>query len=286
MSREHESVARELLASCSALLCTDAGLRGTAFFVAPGYAITAAHVVDGAEGLAVQLSEGSRTWCGRVTAVRPPSASTAGDTATYPAPDLALIAIEDGPAHACALLGQEFPAMDAWVMVRGYTRTFDRAAVTAETETFRLSGTLETPDPGCTLLKLGLGEVTKGMSGGPVLDLSTGQVAGMLRTARQFRSNLGGWVVPAGLIRGLWPEEVSRANDLFHQQDPRWRQETGRWHTGALRESTPAPEDAPAREGLSIGTIRADVMQVITGGEIGTINIENHHGKRREPGTR
>lgn len=283
MNREHESVAEELLASCSALLHTDAGPQGTAFFVAPGYAITAAHVVDGAEGLAVQLTERASTWRGRVTAVRPRGASTAGDTATYPAPDLALITVEDGPAHACALLGQEIPEPNARLMVRGYTRTFDRVSVTAETETFRRSGTVDTADPGCTLLKLGQGEVIKGMSGGPVLELSTGQVAGMLRTARQFHSDLGGWVVPAGLIRGLWPEEVSRGNDLFHQQDPRWRQKAAQLRTGV---GTPASGNAPAPGGLSIGTVRADVMQIITGGQIGEINIENHHGRRGEPGTR
>jgi Trypsin-like peptidase domain len=285
VNREHESVAEELLASCSALLRTDAGPRGTAFFVAPGYAITAAHVVDGAEGLAVQLTERSRTWCGRVTAVHPSGAGTAGDTATYPAPDLALITIEDGPAHACALLGQELPEPNAWLMVRGYTRTFDRVSVTAETETFRRSGMVDTSDPRYRLLKLGQGEVTKGMSGGPVLELSTGQVAGMLRTARQPGSNLGGWVVPAGLIRGLWPEEIGRGNDLFHHQDPSWQQRAALLRTGPRRAGPPASGNAPAPEGLSIETVRADVMQIITGGQIGEINID-HHGRRSEPETR
>lgn len=277
MNREHESVAEELLASCSALLCTDEGPQGTAFFVAPGYAISAAHVVDGTEGLAVQLTERSSTWRGHVAAVHPRRASTAEDTATYPAPDLALITIEDGPAHGCALLGEDLPELNAWLMVRGYTRTFDGVSVTAETETFRRTGTVDTSDPGCTLLKLGQGEVTKGMSGGPVLELSTGQVAGVLRTARQFRSSLGGWVVPAGLIRGLWPEEVSRGNDLFHQQDARWREKAAQLHTGP---------DAPAPGGLSIGTVRADVMQFVQGDYIGQINIENNYGRRGESGTR
>ena len=46
------------------------------------------------------------------------------------------------------------------------------------------------------------------MSGAPVLELRTGEVIGMLRTSRKLDSNLGGWVVPADLIRLLWPEEV------------------------------------------------------------------------------
>ena len=36
MRHEDEDAAGRLLASCSALLCTDAGPQGTAFFVAPG----------------------------------------------------------------------------------------------------------------------------------------------------------------------------------------------------------------------------------------------------------
>ena len=69
---------------------------------------------------------------------------------------------------------RQFPDLGVRVMARGHTRTFDQLSVTPETETFRLTGTLETPDPGCTLLKLGLGEVTQGMSGAPVLAAAHG----------------------------------------------------------------------------------------------------------------
>jgi hypothetical protein len=279
MRREDKEAARRLLASCSALLSDDGGPRGTAFFVAPGYAVTAAHLV-GVEGVPVQLSEGTCTWHGRVTDVRPPFAGAADCTQTYPAPDMALITIDDGPEHACARLGPH--RMGTRVMARGYTRTFDHQAVTAETETFRLTGTLETLDPGCTLLKLGLGEVTKGMSGAPVLECSTGHVIGMLRTSRQLGSSLGGWVVPADLIQQLWPGEVGQGSDLFRQQDgSRGRQV----HDSSKR---PRGKRASAQSGLSIGKIVADVAPVITGGEIGTLHIENRseHGQRapRESG--
>lgn len=282
MKRDNEDVAGKLLAACSALLCADSGPQGTAFFVSPGYALTAAHVVGGAEGTSVRLSQGSLTWHGHVTDARPPAVAIA-DGSPYPAPDIALIEIEEGPAHSCALLSQRLPDMGAWVMARGYTQTFDQRSVTAETETFRLTGMLQTPDPGCTLLKLGLGEVTKGMSGAPVLALGTGEVIGMLRTSRQLGSSLGGWVVPADLIRLLWPEEASLRNDLFHQQDPRWRQEALQLGAVASRESPP-----PAQNGPSIGTIIADVVSVTTGGSIGTVHIENNpaNSHRRESGTR
>ena len=225
---KREDTATGLLAACSARLDTDAGPQGTAFFVSPGYAVTAAHVIGGAEGLPVRLTEGSRSWRGHVADVCPRLAGKVASEAPYPAPDMALIEVDDGPEHACALLGRQFPDLGVRVIARGHTSTFDQLSVTPETETFRLTGTLETPDPGCTLLKLGLGEVSQGMSGAPVLELRTGEVIGMLRTSRKLGSNLGGWVVPADLIRLLWREEADLGNDRFHQQDSRWRREASR----------------------------------------------------------
>jgi Trypsin-like peptidase domain len=279
---KHEDIARNLLVACSARLDTDAGPQGTAFFVAPGFAITAAHVVSGTNGLPVRLSEGPSTWCGHVADARPPLVGEIAAAAPYPAPDVALIRIDEGSEHACALLGQHFPE-GVRVMARGYTSTFDPRSVTAETETFQLTGILETPDPTCRLLKLGLGEVTRGMSGAPVLELKTGEVIGLLRTSRKLDSNLGGWVVPADLIRLLWPEEVSLANDSFHQQDLRWRRVASQ--LGARPSSKGS---AQAGSGPSIGTIEADVVSLITGGNIDsvTINYGPECGRGRGSGAR
>jgi hypothetical protein len=276
---KREDTARDLLTSCSARLDTDAGPQGTAFFVAPGYAVTAAHVIGGTDGLPVRLSEGSYSWQGHVADVRPPLASEIATASVYPAPDIALIKIDEGPEHACALLAGQLPDPGARVMTRGHTRTFDQLVVTAETESFRLTGTLETPVTGCTLLKLGLGEVTQGMSGAPVLELSTGDVIGMLRTSRKLGSNLGGWVVPADLIRLMWPGEVGLGNDRFHQRDPRWREAALQ-----LRARSSSKESAPAGSGLSIGSVEGDVVSMITGGNVGTVNIEYGptRGRRRE----
>jgi hypothetical protein len=264
---KRQDLAGLLLAACSVRLDTADGPQGTAFFVAPRFAVTAAHVVGGSDGLWVQLIEEQHSWCGHVADVRPSRASGFALTSPYPAPDVALIEVDEGPQNACVLLGRHRARENARVMARGYTRTLDQLSVAAETETFRLTGVLETADPGCQLLKLGLGEVTRGMSGAPVLDLGTGEVIGMLRTSRKLGSNLGGWVVPAELIRLLWPE-VSLANDRFHEQDPRWREAASRFRESRSKNS------ATAGSGLSIGMIDADVISVITGGNIGSVNVE------------
>ncbi len=260
---KHEDAATDLLTTCSVRLDTEAGPQGTAFFVAPGYAVTAAHVIGGADGLPVRLSGESSTWRGHVADVRPPLTTETASASPYPAPDVALIKIDDDPRHACALLGRQFPGIGVRVMTRGHTCTFDQVTVTAETESFRLTGTLDTPEPDCKLLKLGQGEVTQGMSGAPVLELSTGEVIGMLRTSRKLGSNLGGWVVPAELIRSLWPDEVGLGNDRFHAQDPRWRQAAAQLRARSS-----------SKDGTSIGSIEGDVVTVITGGCIGAVNID------------
>ena len=273
-----ENTAEDLLAICSARLDTDAGPQGTAFFVAPDYAVTAAHVIGGTARVPVWLSAGSHSWRGHVADVRPPLASEIAGTSPYPAPDIALIAIDDGPEHKCALLASQLPELGVRVMTRGHTPTFDRLTITAETESFRLTGTLETPVPGCTLLKLGLGEVTQGMSGAPVIELSTGNVIEMLRTTRKLGSNLGGWVVPAELIRVTWPDEVGLGNDRFHQRDSRWRDAASQ-----LSAHSTSKESTPGGSGLSIGSVEGDVISMITGGNVGNVNIEYGptRGRRR-----
>jgi Trypsin-like peptidase domain len=277
---KRDEIAGRLLVACSARLDTSAGPQGTAFFVAPGLAVTAAHVIGGVNGLGVRLSEGPRNWRGHVVDVRPSLSREIGATSLYPAPDVALMEVDEGPRHACALLAKRSPAENALMMARGYTRTLDQLAVTAETETFRLTGMLETTDPDCTLLKLGLGEVTRGMSGAPVLDLRTAEIIGMLRTSRRLGSNLGGWVVPAGLIRLLWPEEVGLANDRFHEQYPLWRETASQLSDLQSTDNT--------RAGPSIGTIEAGVVSVINGDNNGSVNIEYGPGsdRRRGSGTR
>jgi hypothetical protein len=272
-----DEIARRLLVACSARLDTDAGPQGTAFFVAPGFAVTAAHVIGGVNGQGIRLSEGTRNWRGHVVDVRPPLTREIAATSPYPAPDVALIEVDEGPRPACALLAKHPPAENARVMARGYTRTLDQQAVTAETETFRLTGMLETTDPDCKLLKLGLGEASRGMSGAPVLDLRTGEVIGMLRTSRKLGSNLGGWVVPAGLIRLLWPEAVGLAHDRFHEQYSLWRETASQLRDQQSTDST--------RAGPSI---EANVVSVINGDNYGSVNIEYGPGssRRRGSGTR
>lgn len=258
-----QSALKEMLMACTLRLDTSRGPQGTAFFVAPGYAVTAAHVTGGVQGGRVQMHGRAAAWKGHVQDARPaatdPAVAAAG---LYPAPDLALIHVDDGPPHPCVLLGSEEIDAGSPVMAFGHSNTSDGLTVTAESEYFTVSGERDTPDPGCTLLKLGGGQAVKGMSGAPVLDLRTGEVIGILKASRSMRTSLGAWIVPASVIRATWPEAAA-GHDRFHDTDSRWR-----WMARRLSRSANAAEAAgsPGQPGEPlIGTVNA-------GGPVTVIN--------------
>jgi Trypsin-like peptidase domain len=270
---------KALLARCTVRLDTDHGPQGTAFFVAPGYAVTASHVVDGREGLGVWLHSRAGSWRGHVESARPSADAVPGDGRTYAPPDVALIRIDEGPEHLCALLADHLPDDNLPVFVRGHTRTFDTVNVTAETESFTLTGELETPDPGCTLFKLGHGQAVNGMSGAPVLSQLTGEVIGMLRTSRSTSSSLGGWVVPSQLICDQWPEQLSTRNTLPPGRHELWRQAARQLGKQSSPEGQP-----PAGAGSSIGTIHGDIGAAIFGGTTDTVNVTMGRAEDRRRG--
>jgi len=217
--------AQDLLALCTMRLDVNGTATGTALVVAPRYAVATAHQVNGRRRTEVALcSRTGDTMLGHIEDVRPPARSVpAVRSSTYPPPDLALIRLQ-AEAPICALLAGQRPALNSEVVAYGYTCTFDACSVTAESEAFVLSGELETTLPGFTLIKLGHGQAIQGMSGAPVLGVSSGKVIGLLRTSRDGGSgNLGAWVIPADLIRQQWPEQVAAGHDSFHSRDDRWR---------------------------------------------------------------
>jgi len=281
-------LAEKMLASCTLRVEIDNAAQGTAFFVAPGYAITAAHVVGGSCGTGVHLHGPLSSWTGHVVEVRPEvrgDAPAAGRLA--PPPDVALIQIAGGATHSCVLLGDRGIATGTPVLARGYTRSFGDQEVTAETESFAVTGELETADPGCTLLKLGSGQAARGMSGAPVLSLHTGEVIGMVRSSRDTATSLGAWVVPAGVIRGLWPQQVGDGHDGFHRQDRRWR-----WAARSLASAAAADglDRSPAQQGgVAIGTIHGGgPVTIISGGQFRDVHIgtarPDHDHEQGQPG--
>src|SRR5208282_4490724 len=78
-------------------------------------------------------------------------------------------------------------------------------------------------------------ELVSGMSGGPVLDLSTGAVAGIVTVTIGEGADRGGYLVPIEALRHLGAQrrqELLTAHDQYHGRDRRWTR---------LRAALPSP---------------------------------------------
>jgi tetratricopeptide (TPR) repeat protein len=220
---------------------------GTGFFVAPGWVLTCAHVVADRHEDTVQLRGLGEESTGTVV-LEYPERPTA-DKGRYPFPDLALIRVDrwtiDQP---CAWLGEVLPALDARLFAMGYTGTWDPGRPSREPALFTHVGLK--PIDGGSLLQLAAGEAVPGMSGGPLLDLTSGRVCGILKSTRDARAPRGGWAVPVRVLREL-QADVWASHDRFHQGDVRWRAQAERWTELAELLLAPLPQRPENRNSAS-----------------------------------
>lgn len=214
----------ETLVRAATVPLTDAAgnLLGTAFFVAPGLAVTAAHVlhdaVDGAvfapDRQGVQHAVGS--WSTYPKVIAP-----ATDPDRYPLPDLALLTVREGEFDdtPCVRLGRSGAAAD--LLAVGYSRPLDpRETIGENVVLFTYEGTIQ--EQGVDIIKVKLGAVDRGMSGAPVLDREAGRVVGIVKATRGAGKPHGAYVVAAATLQQLWHTVWAR-NEIHHKTNPAWR---------------------------------------------------------------
>jgi hypothetical protein len=214
-----------LLRDCVVRIDDAAGrLLGTGFFVAPGRVVTCAHVVLGVAPLFVRWP-GHSPVPGEVAGASPPFESATGRK-LYPLPDLALIDLgAEGAAwpHPCVRLAAGSPVLggpDSVLYLTGYTDEYKKGVpVLTGVSTEFESEVRDGPD---TLYKLKRGQVRRGYSGSPLLDLAAGVVTGVIEASRGTTTDLGGFAVPATELAAAFPE-VAAVNREFHRGDPRWQ---------------------------------------------------------------
>lgn len=183
--------------------------KGTGFFVAPGLILTCAHVVSPA--LEKQIPVEVHSWEGKslgqslvknseVFLEEIPIPNSATDTErSHKYPDLALLHI--------ASVNLPWVYLDGTIAARerlfsyGYVQDYpggEEAEFTYEGES-RI-------DSQRRLLKFGGGQVTYGLSGGPLLNLGTGAVCGVVQRTRDAHSDLGGRAIAVQTIFSCFPE--------------------------------------------------------------------------------
>ncbi|MGW3353572.1 VMAP-C domain-containing protein [Nonomuraea rubra] len=171
---------------------------GSGFFIAPGLVLTCAHVVATAARGVPRVADSvivrwrRRDHSGVVIHARPWSH---GEEGLWDYPDLAVVQLTGPvPDHPSVSLTAKEPDPFARLVVIGYHKVYDAA----EPGLGGAAVEYVTPQElrGGWLLKVKDDELAPGMSGGPVVDLSTGRVCGVAKTTRQAGGPYGGLVVP------------------------------------------------------------------------------------------
>ncbi|GAA4817918.1 trypsin-like peptidase domain-containing protein [Streptomyces ziwulingensis] len=194
---------------------------GSGFFVAPNWVLTCAHVVGGGEGGEVAVvyepapGRGMSAVTGTVRAALPDGA---GATApgNWPAPDLALVQLDEPVDHECgyvserpaAYFGEGKVLYAGWTVVDGRLRFLDG--------TLTVQGTIGGWSSDVQM-RLGENDLPYGVSGGPVIDPLRGEVIGVLKSRSDHTR--GGTSTGLEQLRTLpVPTEALTAehDDLYH----------------------------------------------------------------------
>lgn len=216
---------RDLLDDCLVQINAADGkeLAGSGFLAAPGYVLSCAHVLDGrSAGSPVTGLRHDQPWSGTVVYASPAPAVEYDEPAVgiiWPEPDLAVIRLDDDSPHPCVRLAPGKPAVSSEMIAIGRRLPFGQEPGDFATGTLEYTGMFR------YLMRLRNERFGPGMSGGPVLDLSTGEVCGLAKLAGRDQD---GYAVPVTLLNGL-PEDVIgdllRAHDRYHGGNLEWSRE-------------------------------------------------------------
>lgn len=203
---------------------------GSGVWIAPGTILTCAHVVPGGRNSKVQVGWQGHVLIGTVSDQAPDSPAEG----LWPYPDLAIIAVDNAPEHPCAWLSEAAPVRD--LIAFGHSATLGEGLKQAEI--IGWSGGSHAYGSGKFWQFKG-NELVPGMSGGPVLDLATGAVCGLLSVAIGEGADRGGYIVPIEGLRCLSKqrrEDLFIAHDKFHGRHTTW---------ATLRSQLPPAPDRP-----------------------------------------
>ena len=145
-----------------------------------------------------------------------------GERDAYQQPDAALLQISDPPiGHACVRLASEDPAigMDRLVLTAYSRGENDPNEIARSGAVLYLEALFQ--QAGHTLYKFSHGQVVRGFSGGPVLNMRTGSVCALVDSSRSIKTDLGGFGVPIALVETISPS-LMLTNAKFHEADRRW----------------------------------------------------------------
>lgn len=186
----------------------DAGITGgSGFFVAPGLAVTCAHVV--ARGGEVRARRVAIRWRGSHYEGSLRARPTAhGTSLVWAYPDICVIELDRRPPGQPQVLLGDLPEAGAELYFFGFSRIYDPAVSRCEAQPGRQGGHRDID--GGRVWQLAGAEMAAGVSGGPVLDLRAGVVCAVAKSQRMPDSDMGGLIIPAAAIRDYFPQVWER----------------------------------------------------------------------------
>ncbi|GAB2708944.1 S1 family peptidase [Nocardia thraciensis] len=215
----------ELLKGATAAVAPDrdgAERVGTAFRVAPGYAVTAAHVTDGVPNGRVRLSFGEGSECAaEVVAASPPPL----EGGRWDFDDHAVLRLErpDLVTAPCVLMAEPALAPRDELLISALNPSYVERVV----EIYHGYRVRDTHLPSRFFTIDGDRGVIRGMSGGPVWSSRHGGVVGFVKASENIGAAQGGAIayLLEGLRRlrvpGLY-EEIVLAHDAYHRDEQAW----------------------------------------------------------------
>ncbi|MGW2544882.1 trypsin-like peptidase domain-containing protein [Kitasatospora sp. NPDC001574] len=188
------------LRDCAVMITVAGGFRGSGFLVAPGLAVTAAHVLRGngrpgsATGpVAVRHASGEYPVTTEDTRVDPAS----GDgTPFYPYPDLAVLAVPSLTGHPVAPLADTGAGPGTELTALGFSTHTPTPGAAPDTLVLRVVG------PSGAFVRVQGDGVRDGHSGSMLVG-PDGLVHGVLKGSRSYKEDQGGWFTPASALAAL-----------------------------------------------------------------------------------
>lgn len=240
---------------------TDGRPAGSGFFAASGYVLTCSHVVNRPAQSPITGQWHGGPWSGTVVLASPapPAGSDNKDsgngTATiWPEPDLAIIRLEDDIAHPCVRLGSAEPECGSHMVTAGRRQPFGHVPGDFFSATTEYTGKF------LYLMRLKNENFGRGLSGGPILDLTNGEVCGVAKLAGPEQD---GYAVPIQLAYDLPGDvagEMVRSHDRYHDDHREWvRAQRALWDARPSAAAALLPPDSEAELlGLLARLPRAD----------------------------
>ena len=184
--------------------------NGTGFFVAPAYVVTCTHVLEPW----LDASQFSRPALAIIDANG--KSHEIVDIDANREKDLSLIKLGTADTSVAVALLNDAVEVDDRLWTFGFTDPHPEGVPA----TFTVEGTSGSPTD---WIKFSAGQAEPGMSGAPLLDLSTGAVCGVMKRSRSVDQDLGGFGIKASTLYAIF-DRVPNLNSAAHSGESPWLQ--------------------------------------------------------------